>query len=64
MLEVEQIKHAPENVTVGANVKRCLFISPIVTSLVNETPALVLIVAGSAPTKIILAALSVASACA
>ena len=63
MFEVEQIKHDPENVTVGANVKRCEFISPIVTSLVKVTPALVSIVAGAPPPKMILVALSV-SACA
>ena len=58
MFEVEQIKHDPENSTVGANVKRCEFAPPIVTSLVKETPTAVLIVAGAPPLKIILVALS------
>ena len=65
MFEVEQIKHAdPENRAVGFNVKREESASPIVTSLVKETPASISIVPADVPPKIILAALSVASACA
>ena len=54
MFEVEQIKHGPEKLSVGANVKRWENIFPIITSRVKETPTAVLITAGSVPPKIIL----------